>query len=205
MPANRYIPRESANPTVFPVAIGGDLSVTLRQLEEVWRRFYPTVLYRRRLVMDTPVVEGEQAFKRDVTSVGTGGSVVDPLWGETIPQPAPRFKSKWAQPQSSVESSLRDADNHHVFGPPQKIHVYIRRELNDYMLKRFGIEKIEDLIVIFLTSELDAAGIVVQEQDRFQWNNAEYEILNPKDVERWAHTDIFLFVVANCKRVRYGS
>lgn len=205
MPNNRYIPQEAANPTIFPVAIGADLEVTVRQLKEVWRRFYPTVLYRRRQVFDTPQQEGGLEAKVDLTSVGTGGSVVDPLWNETVPQPAPRFKSKWAQPHSSVESEQKDADTHHRFAPPIKVHAYIRRELNDYMLRRFGIEKIEDNIAIFLTAELDEVGIVVQEQDRFQWNNAEYEVLNPKDVERWAHSDVFLFVVANCKRVRYGS
>lgn len=197
MPNDRYIPRRSENPTTFPVALEADLEFAARKSIEMWARFYPTVRYKRIKLAATPV-----STPKGLSGVGTGGTVVDDLYGESVPD---HGDSSWRQPHSTVESAAADAHDHHQYEAAQDVHCYLRVDVADYELKRYGIEEQFNLLGIFAAAELDERKIIVSQGDRFLWQGQEYQIHERKLSGWFFNTDIPLYVVTTCDRVRRGS
>lgn len=215
---DRYIPDESLNPTVFPLAKRGDFGFLSRRIKEQWRRFYPqvslrrlknfpTTLYDNSTTPEAIAAEGDDEFKpidaiNRKSGLNTGGTLVDPLYMESVPEGASPY---WQQPHSSVESPERDADDWNVYQNPVDVHVFLRVEVNEYVLKRWGIDEDFDILAIFNTPELDERGILISVGDRFLWQGQAYEIHQRRPEGWWANTDLFFHLICNCKRVRKGS
>jgi len=197
MPESRYIPLRAENPTVFPRAREKDFHLAGGRIKEVWRRMYPLVSYRRIKLFPTAPPDIETP-----SGVGTDGSWVDPLYLESVPE---NPQKKVLQPHSEVESPHRDAEKHNQYAPPVDLHAFIRIEVNEYLLKRWGIEEMFDIIAIFNTPELDERGIMISQGDRFLWQGQEYEVHQRKPDGWWMNTDLFLHMVTSCIRSRHGS
>lgn len=196
----------------------GDFNFNARRIMEVWKRFYPVIKLRRlknfptKLYDDatTPEAiagEGNDRFKpipaiNRKSGLNSGGTLVDPLYMESIPEGTSPY---WQQPHSSVESPERNADAWNEYQNPIDVHVFIRVTINEYVLKRWGIDEDFDLIAIFNTPELDDRGIVISVGDRFLWQGQDYEIHQRRPEGWWNNTDLFFHLVCNCKRVRKGS
>jgi hypothetical protein len=215
---DRYISTESLNPTVFPLAKEGDFNFYARRIKEQWRRFYPVIKLRRLKHFPTSLFDdattpeaiaaaGDEEFKpitaiNRKSGVNTGGTLVDPLYMESVPEGTSPY---WQQPHSSVESPERDADEWNKYQNPIDVHVCLRVTVNEYVLKRWGIDEDFDIIAMFNTPELDERGILISVGDRFLWQGQEYEIHQRRPEGWWMHTDLFLHLICNCKRVRRGS
>lgn len=217
---DRYIPDESMNPTVFPLAKKGDFEFFSRRIQEQWKRFYPIVKLRTLRHFPTTLFDdattpeaiaaelaGDTKFKpiaaiNRKSGLNTGGTNVDPLYMESVPEGTSPY---WQQPHSSVESPERDADQWPNHRDPVDVHVALRVTVNEYVLKRWGIDEDFDIIAMFNTPELDERGILISVGDRFLWQGQEYEIHQRRPEGWWANTDLFFHLICNCKRVRRGS
>ena len=215
---NKYIPDKSENPTLFPIVREKDFFFHARQTAEQWRRFYPQISYRRLINIPTTLydetpeeiaasAEGDDRFKpipaiSRKSGLATGGTIVDPLYNESVPDGTSPY---WQQPHSSVESPERDAEKWNKYKEPVMVHAFIRVDVNEYILKRWGIDEDFDIIAIFATPILDEHGILVSVGDRFLWQGQAYEVHQRKPDGWWMHSDLFLHLVTNCKRVRPGS
>lgn len=214
----KYIPDKSENPTIFPIPRERDFFFHARKIKEQWKRFYPIInlrtlkLFPTTLYDETPEeiaaeAEGNDRFK-PIPAVsrksgrGTGGTEVDPLYGESVPKGSSAY---WQQPHSSVESPTPDAEKWNEYRDPVEVHVFVRVQVNEYVLQRWGIDEDYDIIAIFNTPELDDRGILISVGDRFLWQGQEYEIHQRKADGWWMQTDLFMHLITNCKRVRRGS
>jgi len=217
---DKYIPDESSNPTVWPVPHARDFEFHTRRLKEIWKRFYPTIQLRSLKHFPTTLfddastpeqiaadAEGDERFK-PIPSVhrksghNTGGTEVDPLYLESVPQGT---SSYWQQPHSSVESPERDAEKWNEYREAVDVHAFIRVTVNPYVLQRWGIDEDFDIIAMFTTPELDDRGILISVGDRFFWQGQEYEVHHRRPEGWWFNTDAFLHLICDCRRVRRGS
>lgn len=214
----KYIPDKSSNPTIWPIPLAKDFAFQSRMIREQWKRLYPLIMLRRLVHFPTTLydvtpeeitaaAEGNARFKpidaiNRKGGINTGGTLVDPLYMESVPVGTSPY---WQQPHSSVESPERDAEKHNKYRAPEPIHAFIRVTINDYVLKRWGIDEDFDIIAMFNTPELDNRKMLISTGDRFLWQGQEYEVHQRKPHGWWMQTDLFLHLVCNCKRVRRGS
>lgn len=213
---DKYIPDKSENPTVWPIPRERDFFFHARNIKEQWHRFYPLINLRTLKLFPTTLydvtpeeaaAEGDDRFKpiaaiNRKSGDGSGGTLLDPLYMESVPQGTSPY---WQQPHSAVESPERDAEKWNEYRDPREVHVFVKVDVNEYLLKRWGIDEDFDIIAIFNTPELDERGILISVGDRFLWQGQEYEIHQRRPEGWWMMTDLFLHLVCNCKRVRRGS
>jgi hypothetical protein len=185
-----YLPPLKVDGTQFPQALGPDVITAIKMIEERWRRSYPLLPYtmidsRNTAVSSPSELTGE-----------AGASKFDPMWGETVPA----TDTKWQQPHTRGVAAEPT-----IYHPAVGIHGRIQRTLREDELKKFGFDRVRNLIVTFPTSLLDAAGITVRAGDRFTWNSELFEIVQQHVVGWWHATNVNLYVVTNVQSARKGS
>lgn len=132
-----------------------------------------------------------------------GETVMDDLWGEDIPT---NMTAEWVQPHGDDTAGLSyDATDTRIYHEPVVIHAAIDRQPTDRTLKKIGIDKMKELLVTIPTPSLDDANLSCSIGDYLVWRGESYEVENVYDRGYWKNTNIFLYVVLNCKRMRRGS
>lgn len=198
-----YIPPQYLEDTCFPKSgsssggLSNDLATMISLLEEKWRRFFPIVDYFQ---MDyTPTTVPTE----DTPAGKPGATRVDDLWGEDIPA---SLTAEWIQPhENSPQGLAADATDCKRYKPSVQFNLPIQREVDDKTLKRFGIDNMRDVLVTFLSSTLDDLGVTVQVGDRFVYGGENYEVEQYKQTGYWLNTNVALYIIGNCKRLRLGS
>lgn len=199
-----YIPPHVLEDTVFPTAgpyaSGKDLTTLIRLLKEKWVRFFPIIDYY--CLNYTPTKVDHDAGT-DLSGTPQDTTKVDDLWGEDVPV---SLTAEWIQPHSvSIEGMSADATNTRAYLPAKQFNLPIQRSVTDKTLKRFGIDEMRDVLVTFLTPVLDELSITVKVGDKFVWDGESYEIEQAKEEGFWQNTNVPLYVIGNCKRLRLGS
>lgn len=197
-----YLPPPDTQSAVFPLAMGSDLTLQIRMIEERWRRFYPVLTYMPLNKQVTPV----PISTPDVTSGAPGSTQFDTVWGEAVP--AGLAVGGWRQPHLSVqvdpETAVQAAEPQ-VYHNNRPIHGRIQRVARKDELQKLGFDRIRDLLVTIPTSMLDAIGVTVVAGDRFMWDNELYEVLQWGPMGWWMNSSVKLYIVLNVAHARRGS
>lgn len=199
-----YIPPRVLEDTTFPVAgpnaAGKDLRTQIGLLKEKWARFFPIIDYFQ--LNYTPTKVNHEAHI-DLSGTPQGTTKVDDLWGEDVPL---SLTAEWIQPHAiNAGGLLADATATRAYKTSVQFHLPIQRGLDDKTLKRYGIDQMRDVIVTFLTPVLDELGVVVSVGDKFVWDGESYEVEQEKKAGWWQNTNVPLYIIGNCKRLRLGS
>jgi len=137
----------------------------------------------------------------DVPSGEDGTTKVDDLWGEDI---LPDL-DEWENPHNPDTLPGPDATNLRLYDTPVAVHAQVQVEADEWELKRMGISQMQDLLIHFSTYILDIKKIVVKLGDRVTWGGEKYEILKVYPKGYWKNTNIFLYLICDCKRIHIGS
>jgi hypothetical protein len=187
-----YLPPIVVEGTVFPEALGPDAITAIRMIEERWERMYPLVHYTMIDKKTTPVDSPATLSGED------GSSKFDTMWGESVD----RKLTTWKQPQNNPEVAAAEVT---VYQPSQQIRARIKREARENELKKFGFDRLRDLIVCIPCSLLDQKAITCQAGDRFTWNNETWEVIQHHVEGWWYNTNVNLYVWMNVQHARRGS
>lgn len=192
-----YLPISSGfvQETNFPEAFGKDLRCQADQIEEMYKRFYTKITYYNLKKATDP-----SADANDPTGEA-GNTKFDPLWGESVP--ATMEATGWEQPHGSV--GVHDPNNPEIYEEPFDVHAKIQREALDLELKKYGFDRVRDLLVTIPLSFFDAHDITVRNGDYFLWDDDEYVVLQHDCKGYWQNTNICLYMVINAEHRRAGS
>jgi hypothetical protein len=191
-----YLPVSSGivNDAAFPEALSRDLDQDIQLIEECWRVNYTLIKYRNLMKAATPVQTPDEI------SGEAGTTQYDPVWREIVPRT--QEGQDWEQPHLSL---THDATDQGIFHPDVELHAQMRREAREYELKRWGFDKIRDLLVTIPLSFLDAHDITVEPGDVLVWDDDEYLVKQFKREGWWKNTNVRLYVVLNCEHRKLGS
>lgn len=191
-----YLPPGILEQTTIPAPFGADLRTGLSLIEEQWNRHFPALAYTT-LLVDVTAIQGNDMN----TLVGEPGSTkFDPLLGEAVP--VAEGQTEWVQPHLSGTLDATQAD---VFASAVQVRARVRREATDDELKRWGWEKVRDLVVTIPVSLLDRLGVTCRPGDKLAWDGQEYTVLNVSQDGYWKNSNVKLFVNLNCETRRKGS
>lgn len=200
-----YLPPLAINDTRFPRAFKKDLRQQIRMIEDLYRRMYPVIDYyamQRGTTSICAAQSGEGETLEPETVVGESGTTVfDPLWGE--PVPASEGATGWVQPHDSAAHDATESAG--VFDTAVQIHARIQQEAKDRTLKRWGFDKIREILAIIPVSMLDNAGITVEPGDQFVWDGERYQVTQYKRDGFFHNSNIRLYVVINAEHARLQS
>lgn len=192
-----YLPELNPEETVFPKAQARDLSMQIRMIEELFRRQCPATPYYQLLVKPTPT---SVTATGDRTPVGAAGaSVSDPLYNERLPVGA----TEWKQAQGTAGAT--PATETQVFDRPVLLNFRRQKVAKEVQLKRYGFDKIRELMVFVPLSLLDTAGITVCHGDKLIWNKQSFMVKDFNTTGYWQNSDISLYMALNCDHYRLGA
>ncbi len=187
-----YLPPLTINDTVFPDALGDDARTAINMIEERWFRSFPRISYTMIDKKTTPVTSP------NILSGEAGSSKFDAMWGETVD----KNLTTWEQPHNSATVAAAEVT---VYQDAKEMPARIKRDSRENELKKFGFDRLRDLIVCIPTSILDANGVTVQAGDRFVWNNESWEVIQHHVEGWWYNTNVNLYVWMNVQHARRGS
>ena len=190
-----YLPPNPTEATTFPVAYGKDISLAIRMIEEKWTRHFPLLDYYPLLKATDPASPNEDS----PTGEQPGNTVFDPIWGEAIPA---AMATSWEQPHAN---DIPDAPRPELLGTAIPLRMRVFREARDMDLKRWGFDKVRDLLAAVPLSLLDTNGITCQPGDYFTWDGDDYEVMQYSRDGYWKNTNVRLYIVLNCETRRKGS
>lgn len=196
-----YLPIGIIEHTEFPRADGKDVAMQIRQIEELWRRNYPKIEYYNIKKATSPALDGDDELDLVVLSGEEGFTEFDVLWGESVPETVADVDT-WVQPHGKATHSV---DSHDVFWPKVEFHARIQRESKERQLKKWGFDKIRDILVFIPLSSLDRHGITVDVGDKFWWDGDEFNVLQHRKTGYWKNSNVRLYIVMNCEHRRLGS
>lgn len=189
-----YLPVINLDDTELPTGVGSDYTLQLDMMSERWRKFYPQIDYfsmRRATTVTTDL---------NVPVGGSGATKFDPLYHEPIDSDMTTVVS----PQGT-NSANYDAGGVEVYAASVRVHARVRVDATDAELKRWGFDKVRDLIVQIPCVLLDTAGIGVRAGDKFRWGNTDYDVMQQVLDGRWRNTNIRFYVVINAQQRRPGA
>jgi hypothetical protein len=198
-----YLPINPIHDTTLPTPWGKDLSFAIRKIEEKFRRFKVRLSYYSLLVDTAPLVDlahvvGDSSYTR-----------FDPLWGESVALSG--VDSLWVQPhlvssgRVGSGSGVSVAEVSDCFDDPVLLYCNVQRDAQDLDLKRWGFDRIRDLIVHIPLSFLDAASIKVKAGDKFSWSGEYYDVAQWTTDGYYFNTNVRLYMVINATHRRRGS
>ncbi len=192
-----YLPSLDAEQTVFPKTGGKDLAMQIRMIEDLYRSQYPATSYWQLKKSTTPMTV---TATKDRTIVGAAGTTkFDPIWGEKVD---PNMV-EWTQGHAS-DGSIKTAETA-LFYPPLQVHSRRQRISKDTELKKYGFDKVRELLIFIPCSILDSQGITVTVGDKFIWNRGTYKVEECNLNGYWKNSDVALYVVINADNYRVGS
>jgi hypothetical protein len=203
-------------------------------IEELWKCKYPTIRYHTLRKATAPGPEPKFDYPASERSIGDGnlntGSPVtsydpnvidiypelsantvndraitqfDALWGESVDDRMQLPNEGWQQPHTTdAEADIAEVEKH---DGPFYVHAQVRREPTEKELKKYGFDKVRDLLVHVPISLIDKMGIKVQPGDWFVWDDTEYSVLQVERTGYWMNTNIRLYFALNCEHRRRGS
>ncbi len=195
-----YLPPDILDDTEFPTAgvCAKDINNQLEMINEKWRRSFPLVDYFQ--LKWTPTETGPA---EDYISGVATETKVDDLWGEDIPD---NLTAEWVQPhETTPEGLLYDAADTRQYDNAVLINAALDLQPSERTLKKVGIDEVKGIMVTIPVMLLDEAGITVKMGDFFVWRGERYEVLVTHDKGYWFNTNIYLYLVLDCKRQRIGS
>jgi hypothetical protein len=188
------------NDTVFPKGATKDIALQRRVIEEKWRRFFPQIVYYS-MKISTTVASPVDAV------VGEAGSTpFDPIYGEALPH---NIGAAWKQPHKNT--STLDSTERGVFRPSVVFNGRMQREALDLDLKRWGFDRIRDLIVFIPRTFVETANITnrgidpLKPGDWFTWDGDPYDVVQRDKDGWWKNTNVRLFYVLNCEHRKLGA
>ena len=188
-----YLPTPDLINTRFPNGKSKDVIQQMRIIEEKAKRLYPQIAYHPIQVQSTEV------SNPDKLSGESGTTKYDPLYGESVNDSG---SGKWEQPHGQ---SPVDATNAEKFGGPLYIHAIVINEGRDLDLKKYGFDKVRDLVLHIPLVILDEQGITVKEGDEFDWDGHRFMVKQyTRSGYLWG-TNIRTYLTANCDHSRAGS
>lgn len=196
-----YIPEDFTHQTDFPKSFGKDLLLQVRITSERWRRFYPVIdYYCGKFDFNTPSDAPGSTF---IPTGETGHTAHDPLYGEEGPQQW-LSDGEWSQPHGDAEDdAVREVVTQ--FEDPVQLHALIRRESRENELKKYGFDRVRDLLLIIPVGLLDESGVTVRVGDEFEWDADRYVVLEENSTGYWKNANNRLFRALNCEHARPGS
>jgi len=168
-----------------------DLLAYKKMALEKYRRRFPEVQYSSFLLP-------KQAASGGITT-DTSVSVVDDLWGETVPD---ALAGSFKQPHSGV---LIDPTEFDDYEPSVSLNVNVVWEKPEKNLLKQGIDDTHFLRFIFLNLQLEMLGMKIKPQDKFIWRDNTYEVETYELTGRWYNTDYFLYSSVSAKSYQIGS
>ena len=197
-----YLPSRQIDQTKMPVAYGPDLFLAVDKIAEQYRRFRTQLQYfSLKAISITRREPREPDNPTDDTVVGTPGTTAfDPVWGEAVDSSL--AGQPWQQPQLSG-SLVSDVDSIDQFNIPVTIPMKVQKTALDTELKKWGFDRVRDLIVTIPVS-FDDNGITSQPGDKIQWDADDFNILQRTLDGFWHATNIRMFMVCNCEHRRKG-
>lgn len=195
-----YLPPSVIEATAFPREQGDDLLMQIRLIEEQWARMYPTVTYFN---LKKATTEALSAGVSDPNKLSgeAGTTKFDPLYGEYVPSSV-AAGGVWAQPHGDAAKSVNEPEK--VYEPVE-IHARVQREAKERQLKRWGFDKIRDVILMIPASILDRFGITVEPGDIFVWDGQRYVVQQYARDGYWKNTNVRLYLIVNAENYREGS
>jgi hypothetical protein len=192
-----YLPPNPTEATSFPIAYGKDIALAIRMIEEKWTRHFPELAYYQLKKATDPASPDP-----DSPTGEAGNTIFDPVWGEAIPA---AMSSEWQQPHAN---DIPDAPRPELYADPVNLHLRVFREARDMDLKRWGFDKVRDLLIaspLSLLDKVEPDGVTVRVGDYFIWDGDEYEVMQYSRDGYWKNTNVRLYIVMNCKTRRKGS
>jgi hypothetical protein len=182
------------NDTVFPKGATKDIATQRRLIAEKWNRFFPEITYYSLKLATTPVTPADKP-----TGEATASSF-DPIYGEVLPS---TMRTQWEQPHLS---GTHEATARGEYMPAVLMHGRMQREALDLDLKKWGFDRVRDLIVTVPRSfSLDALVDPLKPGDYFVWDGDEYDVAQIDKDGWWKNVNVRLFWVLNCEHRRKGS
>ena len=196
-----YLPPRVIDDTIFPTANNPykDLAVHASLLIELWEKQYPLITYYM-LDLDIEKASSDLSGKRPHT-------VVDDLYGESIPT-SDQVSNTWQQPhERSPEGDELDATIHNKYKEPVEINAKIEVVRKDRTLREMGISDERDLEFDIPTPLLDKKGITVKIGDLIEWDGERFEVTEVSRTEmfRWGNTNYYMHLSIYANREELGS
>jgi hypothetical protein len=135
---------------------------------------------------------------------GVGSTTYDNLYGESHPGAS---GDDWSQPhgtEAGVGAAL-DATDPELFADVERLHARVRRESRENELKKYGFDRVRDLIVTIPTLILDEHGITAKAGDQFVWDGDRFVVRQEDSGGYWKNTNIRLYRTLSCEHVHSGS
>jgi hypothetical protein len=194
-----YLPETAFN-DAQRMSDSSDISMAIRMINERWEYAYPALPYYQldRRVTTSPTL--------NTLSGETGSTKFDPLWGEAVDPGL----TQWQQAHTPVPVTdpvtppLKAAEVN-VYKDPIPIRVQWQRKARDSQLKRWGFDRMRDILAIIPVFSLDQRGITCLADDKIVWDHNEYVVIQQSLEGYWANTNTRLYMVLNCESRRLGS
>jgi hypothetical protein len=199
-----YIPPTVLEDTTFPIGMGADLATQILLILEKWSRFYPIVDYymvnKAVVPIDhtAPVVTSPDG--KNLITGEAGTTTFDTLYRENVP--TPQLATGWQQPQSATGQHAGDEEKWKIAHP---VHARFKYEATQTELKRYGFDKLKDVLIVIPTRALDLEGMVCKEGDKVIHGGRTYLVVGANVSGYWKNTNIPLFMGLNCEDKRVGA
>lgn len=189
---------------VMPRSNSIDLWRAVTTIEERWRRYCPTLVYRSLLKAPTSRPAAVLAGKPDPVIGAIGTTSFDPLWRERVDSSL--NNGNWVQPHASTAAAVNPTEeDSELFRPDTELKFKVERELTESDLHKYGFDRVRDLLVFIPSSFFDRCGLTAQAGDVLHWDNRDFEVLQQSAHGFWYNTNIPLYVILNCTNRRKGS
>lgn len=178
-----------------PLALGKDFARDVSLIRERFIKHFPAYNYRSLVFEPTA-----DPSKTNVTGKD-GGTKMDPLWGESVPDNGNR---KWEQPHKADGSPTEQTNNKYL--GPFPINMRIRREASQKELQRWGFDRERQIYCVIPTSFLVDCNIEVKAGDLVEWNGPQkFRVEVYSGDGYWKNTNIPQYIVCGCDMLRVGS
>jgi hypothetical protein len=199
-----YLPPAYLEDGAFPTSVDMDLITQLRMVAEKWRRFYPIVdyyvIHKDNTVIDHATPVATSPDQKNLITGAAGATQFDTLYRERVP--VALHTTGWQQPHSAPAVAAAEEE---VFYPPVQLHVRFRFDATDREIKRWGFDKVKDVLVLVPTILLDQIGITVVEGDKFTHGGIDYLVERANVQGYWKNTNVPLYVALDCEQKRRGD
>lgn len=198
-----YILPDEVNDTTFPKATDKDLKTACHFIRRKYIRLYTLIKFYSLLYNPTVASHDDPDIHGDSTT-NPPGTVVDKTYGETVP--SAMQADGWFQPHgTSPKSIAADATEGKKYDDFKEIRAQVTTELTTKQLERWGLNEERDATIFFAAPLLDDATTTVKTGDKFRWDGEEFEITEVYRRGRWKHTNVYLYIVCQAKRIKLGS
>lgn len=201
-----YIPPPVVEDTVFPfagnTASSADLTTINRLLKEKWARFFPIVTYYP--IKYTPTMPEDLSGNYDPNSAAgdVEGTLVDDLWGEDINAITSASLDVVDLTVEAIGDRVKDS---RIYESSVEINAAVQMQPSDRTLKRFGIDKMKEVLFVLLCKSMDESGFSASNGDKIVWRGEEFEVTVVRDSGYWQNTNVFLYSICGCERKRQGT